>query len=89
MADNGHSIPELTQRPDLRYPYEWNAFQELNTERRFHMSGAGPIPVSAIRDYFNFEWLEEDADYPRFKRLIRALDWVQMKHAADQQPKGK
>ncbi|MGJ8687082.1 MAG: hypothetical protein ACSHWQ_06355 [Spongiibacteraceae bacterium] len=89
MAEEGHVIPEISRKPELFYPFEWNAFHELNTERRFHMGGAGPIPISAIRDYFNMDWIEEDDDYQRFKQLIRTLDSVQMKHIADSQEKGK
>jgi len=48
----------------------WQAFWDLNTERQVSMSGALPIPVSAIKQYGREEFPRD----PYFCEIMRIMD---------------
>ncbi len=65
----------IENRPDiqLRFLVYWEAFQDLQTERR---APRGPIPVNAIIDYAR----RYDLDPDTLKRIVWKVDQTLLEH---------
>jgi hypothetical protein len=71
----------VANAPKLEFPYHWDAFNELSSERHYAM-GPAPIPVSTIEAYARRDRLtliETDI----FVFVIRSLDAHFLKKVAD------
>lgn len=60
--------------------FYYDAFRELGTARQFGM-GIGPIPFTAIADYFRVYSI--DGDFDEFSHIIRCMDNVYLQLNAD------
>jgi len=74
-------VPAALQRRPKLYPWcvhYLEAFHTLSGSRALGFGGAGPIPLSEIRAYFEIFEVPLD-DRPVWVRMMRALDavWLQ------------
>lgn len=81
------------QEPNTEgFQFYFDAFHELSTARQFGMA-IGPIPFTAVADYFTIYDIE--GDFFEFAAIIRHMDSVYLKLNADElkktskQDKGK
>jgi hypothetical protein len=66
-------LKDEDKEPDIGgFQFYFDAFQELSTSRQVGM-GLGPIPFTAIAEYFR---IYELADFDEFAYLIRRMDNV-------------
>lgn len=74
----GNIAPSLLENPEpeiwIHLLQLWNSFHELSTERSVGM-GAGPIPLSKVREYLREELkLRAEDEYEHAYGVLRKLD---------------
>lgn len=71
-AGNQYARKLVQAAPKLEYPYHYDAFNELSTERHYAM-GPAPIPVSLIEAYARRDRLS-NIETNVFVYVMRCLD---------------
>jgi hypothetical protein len=88
-AGHEHAISYIEKNQvALEFPWHWQAFADLGTERNSLGMGVGPIPYSAIRAYAR-EWRMSPIETELLHYVIRALDNHILTKLAKAQSKGK
>lgn len=88
MAKDGAHVPDLETRvrPAPHLTFYWNAFYNLSSDRQRGF-GAGPIPWSSIDRYAIRYQVDQPEQFELFVRLVRAMDSVFLKDAAEKSAK--
>lgn len=85
LLAKGH-LKGLDLEPDIEgFQFYFDAFSELSTSRQIGMA-AGPIPFTAIVEYFR---IYELSDFDEFVYIVRRLDnvFLELNAAEDPAPK--
>ena len=79
-------IKEEDREPGIEgFDFYFEAFEELSTTRQIGMA-VGPIPFTAIVDYFNIYQL---SDFDEFSYVMRRMDKIYLENNNSELSKGK
>lgn len=85
-AGNPMALAHLETRPACEWPYHWQAFADLSTERQLGFGAVGPIPNSMVDRMADRDGLSEyEASVLNY--VIRLLDNKQRELAHDKAEK--
>lgn len=76
-------LAEEDKEPEIAgLDFYFDAFRELGTCRQVGM-GLGPIPFTAIAEYFRLFLGDDETEFEEFCWVIRMMDRIFLKHAQE------